>query len=208
MSISATIPVADMDAANTTLEELGFGPRNFKVPVYTGPAPTHATLHAWTDLAFEAAVKAIPGVEWYDSDTITVEGEEGPVEVPAAPADRVRETLPADAGWGSDAPELEGQVTPGLYRRGEELWWVIQPYDTDIWSDPNAIPALIRRARVPGEVAPWKQPIDQFDAYKLVNPFTGEPDRAEHNGSTWEVSQADGAGNNVWEPGVFGWSQV
>jgi len=29
-----------------------------------------------------------------------------------------------------------------------------------------------------------------------------------HNGQTWEVAQADGAGNNVWEPGVFGWVEV
>lgn len=25
------------------------------------------------------------------------------------------------------------------------------------------------------------------------------------NGFTWKVTQADGSGNNVWEPGVYGW---
>ena len=28
------------------------------------------------------------------------------------------------------------------------------------------------------------------------------------NGFTWKVTQADGSGNNVWEPGVFGWTKV
>jgi hypothetical protein len=67
---------------------------------------------------------------------------------------------------------------------------------------------LIRRAKIPGEALPWVQPLDQFDAYKLVNPFTNAGDLCTHNGFTWQVSQADGAGNNVWEPGVFGWVQV
>ena len=52
----------------------------------------------------------------------------------------------------------------------------------------------------------WVQPLDQFAAYKLVNPFTGQGDRCTHNGKTWYVSQADGAGSNVWAPGVYGWT--
>ena len=70
------------------------------------------------------------------------------------------------------------------------------------------IPALIRVAKIPGEAVPWQQPLDQFDAYKLKNPFTGEGDYSLHNGRKWQVTQADGAGNNVWEPGVFGWTDI
>lgn len=29
-----------------------------------------------------------------------------------------------------------------------------------------------------------------------------------HNGFTWKVTQADGSGNNVWQPGVYGWTKV
>jgi len=76
------------------------------------------------------------------------------------------------------------------------------------YPDPAIIPALIRMAKIPGEALPWVQPIDQYDAYKLVNPFTGEGDRCTHEGFTWKVTQADGAGNNVYAPGVFGWTQV
>ena len=69
-------------------------------------------------------------------------------------------------------------------------------------------PALIRRARVPGETAPWIQPTDSFDAYKLVNPFTGQPDTCTYSGKTLKVTLADGAGNNVWVPGQYGWGDV
>jgi hypothetical protein len=87
------------------------------------------------------------------------------------------------------------------------LWSCIQTFDrTTFPLPPSNYPALIRQARVPGTAVPWRQPIDQFDAYKLVNPFTGEGDLCTHNGDTWYVTQADGAGNNVWEPGVFGWT--
>ena len=33
-------------------------------------------------------------------------------------------------------------------------------------------------------------------------------DTCTYSGKTWKVTQADGSGNNVWEPGVFGWTQV
>ena len=204
MSISARIPLASMAAANATLAAQGFGPGNFSVPVFTDKVtPTHATLHAWGPDAFVTALKALPGV------VVS--------EAVGTPQQRVEGALAGVSGrYGSNAPLLEGQVTPGLYRREggdvdeQELWLVIQPYDTAVWPDPSApgLLALVRRARIPGEVLPWVQPIDQFDAYKLVNAFTGEPDEALHNGSRWRVTQADGAGNNVWAPGVFGWTQV
>jgi len=198
MSFAAMIPLADMASANSTLEAAGYGPRNFSVPVYTTRAePTHATLHAWGAnlVDFYAAVKAFTNVEWS--------------EATGTPQDRVSAALAGISGkWQPQA--LEGQITAGnLYADADGgLWWCIQSYDTTTFPDPTAIPALIRRARVPGTVQPWVQPIDQFDAYKLVNPFTGEPDQVTHNGQTWRVIQADGAGNNVWEPGVFGWEVV
>jgi len=45
-------------------------------------------------------------------------------------------------------------------------------------------------------------------AHKLLSPFTGQPKTCTHKGFTWKVTQADGAGNNVWEPGVYGWTKV
>ena len=29
-----------------------------------------------------------------------------------------------------------------------------------------------------------------------------------HAGKTWKVTLADGAGNNIWVPGQYGWAEV
>jgi hypothetical protein len=193
---SASIPVASMVAANTSLAALGFGPNNFSVPTYTDKAvPTYTILHSWGNAAFEAAVAAISGV------VITEEGTD-PIATTKAAATTVGGTFVASA------KPLTGTVTPGLYVDSVgKLWWVIQSYNTAIWTDPTIIPALIVPARTPGVAVPWYQTF-AADAFKLVNPFTGTGDICTHNGKTWRVTQADGSGNNVWEPGVFGWTEV
>ncbi len=184
-----------MQTANTTLENAGYGQNNFSVAAYAGAAPFVALLHAWGDAVFEAAVTAIAGV--------TIKQGSDPVATTTQAATEKGST------WGNDAQELTGTVTPGLHKDANGvLWWVIQSYNTATYPDPTIIPALIRRARIPGEVQTWVQPIDQYDAYKLANPFTGVGDRCTHNGKTWRVTQADGSGNNVWAPGVFGWTEV
>jgi len=224
MTLAATIPVSSMAAANAELEAKGFGPRNFSIPAYTGAAPTHACLHCGGRVAgtqgneeypgthnFIATIKALPGVTVYDPDDLPPPADpENPEPVAQEPAERIQATLPAGAQWDKTKQPLEGQIVAGgLYEDSEGvLWWAIQSYDSAVYPDPTVIPALVRRAKVPGQVEPWAQPSDEFDAYKLVNPFTGEPDQVTHNGQTWRVVQADGAGDNVWEPGVFGWEAV
>ena len=202
MSLCAIIPVANLTTANASLEAAGFGPRNFSVPAYGGTGVTHAALHAWNDAAFIAAVKAIPGVVWEESG--------------GDPIAMTQALIAAQgAKWGAQAPMLptSGNATAGtLYaydRSGtRELWYCIQTFSrTTYGAVPETYPALIRRIRVPGTVAAWVQPLDQYDAYKLVNPFTGKPDECTFGGFTWYVSQADGSGNNVWQPGVFGWTK-
>jgi hypothetical protein len=197
MSFSVTIPVANAAAASATLQAAGWGSNNFNIPVWTaGPQPAIAALHhIGNDPAFQAACAALPGavVRTYAGLTVGMDA-----------------TATAVAGrWGSNAPALAGQVTPGLYRDGATLWWVIQSFDRSVFNlAPETYPALLRRARVPGEVAPWVQPLDQFDAYRPVNAFTGRPDQVTHLGQTWRCAQGDGAGNNVFEPGVFGWVAI
>jgi hypothetical protein len=174
----------------------GFGPNNFSVPAYDGPSPAFGLLHCWSDPVFEAAVAAIPNV-------VIQHGLANPTLTTNAVANA------AGAEWSAQAQPLTGTVTPGLYvDTAGVMWWVIQAYDTAVYPDPALIPALIRMAKVPGESLPWVQPLDQYDAYKLVNAFTGEGDLCTHNGSEWQVTQADGAGNNIWEPGVFGWTVI
>lgn len=199
MSIVAVVPVANMAAANAALQAAGWGPQNFSVAAFGNGNPTHAACHAWGPLALETAIKAQAGVTFHQGA--------------GDPAARLRTLLTGVAQWGDDAPVLPSSgnaLANTLYRFGEiELWWCIQTFNRTTFSaHPSTYPALIRRARRPGDVTAWVQPTDQFNAYKLINPFTGQPDQTMHLGQTWRVTQGDGSGNNVWEPGVFGWEEV
>jgi len=200
MSISAIVPVANLLATNAALEAAGHGPNNFSVPAYTGPSATHAALHCWDSPAFLASLQAIPEV------TILSDGDLDPVARTLVVIEN------AGAQWGEQSLELpsSGTVTAGtLYRFDESLWYVIQTFNRSTYNaHPSTYPALIRRVRNPQVVEPWQQPLDQYDAYRLINPFTGEADRTTHDGQTWYVTGVDGSGNNVWEPGVFGWTIV
>ena len=63
------------------------------------------------------------------------------------------------------------------------------------WTPANA-PSLWAEVLVEeGQILPWQQP-------DSTNPY-GAGDKVLHNGSVW-VSDVD---NNVWEPGVYGWSK-
>lgn len=64
--------------------------------------------------------------------------------------------------------------------------------------NPSLTPALWSKIGDPGEEWPeWSQPLGAHDAYN-----TG--DKVAHNGKHW-TSDLDG---NVWEPGVYGWTEV
>lgn len=187
MSLVAILPVANLAAGNAALQEQGFGPGNFGVPAYGSAGATHAALHAWDDPLFSEAVKLLPGVVWEESDD--------------APIARTKALIEAQgAKWGAQAPALPttGSVTAGsLYRFDDSLWSIIQAFSRTTYpAHPSTYPALIRRLRDPHKREAWRQPIDQYDSYKLVNPFTGLPDTATHAGKTWRTK----VDNNVWEP--------
>ena len=63
---------------------------------------------------------------------------------------------------------------------------------------PTDAPSLWTKVLIPepGVIPEWEQP-------ESTNPYmTG--DKVTHNGKTW-VSTID---NNVWEPGVYGWTEA
>lgn len=75
------------------------------------------------------------------------------------------------------------------------LYKCIQPHESQENWKPKDVPALFVRVAKEGEILDWIQPIGAHDAYQ-----TG--DKVKHLGEIW-ISDVD---NNVWEPGVYGWS--
>lgn len=78
------------------------------------------------------------------------------------------------------------------------LYKVLQEHiSQDDWT-PDVSPSLFTKVLIPDEnvIPEWEQP-------NSTNPYmTG--DKVTHNKKTW-VSDVD---NNVWEPGVYGWTEV
>ena len=128
----------------------------------------------------------------------------------AIPSARTKALIEAQgAKWGAQAPALPttGNVTAGsLYRFEDALWSVIQAFNrTTYGAHPNTYPALIRRLRDPRKAEAWRQPLDQYDSYKLLNPFTGKADECVHGGKFWRTK----VDNNVWEPAAGSlWGEI
>lgn len=82
------------------------------------------------------------------------------------------------------------------YRYMDKLYRVVQAHKTQGDWTPDIVPALF--AEVSIEAWPeWKQPAGAHDAY-------AKGDHVAHNGKHWE----SGINANVWEPGVYGWSEI
>lgn len=77
-----------------------------------------------------------------------------------------------------------------------KLYRVIQPHTSQPDWTPDKVPALFVRVSVE-EFPEWVQPTGVHDAYK-------KGDKVTHNGLRW-ISAAD---SNVWEPGVYGWTNI
>jgi hypothetical protein len=197
MSLCAIIPANLMQSANDALEQQGYGGGNFSVPLYANGGATYGGLHAWNDAPFVAAIKAIAGVAWKESE--------------GAPTTRFNALVEAQGvAWGANAPEYPttGTILPNeIYRYTDgNLYQVIQQYNVVTFPlPPTAYPALIIMAREPHKLYEWYQ-TGQFDAFKVLNPFTNQNDECMFNGNKYYVTTGDGAGNNTYAPDVYGWS--
>lgn len=80
-----------------------------------------------------------------------------------------------------------------------KLYKVVQPHTSQAGWEPDKTPALFTEIAKPGEIPVWRQPTGAQDAYmtgdKVHYPAENDP--------VW-VSDVD---NNVWAPGVYGWTQ-
>lgn len=103
-----------------------------------------------------------------------------------------------------DTPMLFPRWQPNTaYTRGQRicgedtiLYTVLQDHTSQLDWPPSQTPALYARVLIPDpSITPeWIQP-------DSTNPYM-KGDKVLHNNSTW-ISDID---NNVWEPGVYGWS--
>lgn len=100
--------------------------------------------------------------------------------------------LPA---WSATASYSAGD----LVRHGGTPYRCLQAHQAQAGWEPEAAPSLWAEV-LPGQggtdIGEWVQP-------DSTNPYM-KGDHVMHNGVEW-VSDID---NNVWEPGVYGWSEV
>lgn len=78
------------------------------------------------------------------------------------------------------------------------LYTVLQAHTSQPGWKPADAPSLFAKVLIPDPavVPEWEQP-------DSTNPYA-KGDKVAHNGKTW-ISDIDG---NVWEPGVYGWTEV
>lgn len=97
--------------------------------------------------------------------------------------------------WDPNGVEYEKDVSRVQYEG--YLWKCIQSHTSQISWNPKDAHSLWVRIDDPAEEWPeWRQPEGAHDAYAKGAKVT-------HNEKHW-VSDAD---NNVWEPGVYGWTE-
>lgn len=93
-----------------------------------------------------------------------------------------------------------GQAYTAGYKvqRSGKLWRCLQSHTSKDGWEPEDAPSLWAKVLIPDEtiIPDWEQP-------DSTNPYSAG-DKVSHNGKTW-VSDIDG---NVWEPGVYGWTEV
>ena len=81
------------------------------------------------------------------------------------------------------------------YRYGETLYKCVQAHTTQADWTPDVSPALWVVVSL-DEFPAWRQPTGAHDAYN-------QGDKVSHNEKHW-ISDVDA---NVWEPGVYGWTE-
>lgn len=100
------------------------------------------------------------------------------------------------AVWQAGSDYVKGQRV----RYGGRLYRLIpETHHSQAGWTPDLVPAVWARVDDPAEEWPeWVQPLGDQDAYPAGA-------KVSHNGKHWINACGDG---NVWEPGVFGWSEA
>lgn len=93
--------------------------------------------------------------------------------------------------WDGDG---HAYATGNIVSHGYVLYRCVQPHTSQPNWTPDTAVSLWAKLLTSDEPQPWEQP-------DSTNPYM-KGDRVTHNGHTW-TSDVD---NNVWEPGVYGWT--
>lgn len=97
--------------------------------------------------------------------------------------------------WVTDKDYAVGKI---VVRPNGNLYKCVQAHRSQAGWEPENTPALWNKIGDPTEEYPeWSQPLGAHDAYPLGA-------KVSHNGKKWVNDVA----SNVWEPGVYGWTEV
>jgi chitodextrinase len=100
-------------------------------------------------------------------------------------------------GWQENVSYQIGDI---VEHNGSE-YKCIQDHTSQADYSPKDSVSLWRLLSSGEEYPQWEQPDGAHDAYKIG-------DKVEHEGYIWECTQGDAEGLNVYEPGVWGWTQI
>ena len=159
------------------------------------------------------------GVEYKLNDLFTYQGNMGYVKQPTLTSLDVYPpfSVGTEALYGArPKPDADG-IYPYVYNMGIYEGMLVRDDDgvlyrsitgtqerpTELLYHPKYVPTLLEKVEEGGEEAPseeypeWVQPTGAHDAY-------AQGAKVSHNGKKWTSD----VGGNVWEPGVYGWTEV
>jgi hypothetical protein len=108
------------------------------------------------------------------------------------------------AEWRPEVKYPAGKrLTYGVNGVGDpQLYLVLQEHTSAAEHMPDKAVSLYKPIGLTEDGIPeWAQPYGESDAYEIG-------DVVYHNGVKWECTEGDANGKNIWEPGVYGWTEV
>ena len=108
------------------------------------------------------------------------------------------ENIDTFSPWVVGVKATVGQLRTYTEGSAKKLYRCVQAHTTQADWTPDVSPSLWVEVGDPSvEYPAWSQPVGAHDSYE-------KGAKTSHNDKKW-VSDVDG---NVWEPGVYGWTEV
>lgn len=134
----------------------------------------------------------MPGIQAAASIAFVTMAESGALDEVTA-----MEHMDAFTAWEPNVAYAVGNLRTYWEGEGAKLYRCVQAHTSQANWTPNTTAALWAIAGNPAdEWPPWSAPIGAHDAYQMG-------DKVSHGGKHWTSTAA----NNVWQPGVYGWTE-